>query len=173
MKILIAIDGSCFSDPALDLVKDFVGPDPYIEFKVLTAYEAPDQMAVAPFAPIPVYSQEFYEGLRIRAEEIATSAELELTKRFPRAHVSTCVVMDEPGSAIVSKSLTWQPDLIIVGSHGHGAIGRVLLGSVSDYVVHHAPCSVVVARIPKHSKEKEQAYSYSSEPSKFKELGLS
>ena len=39
------------------------------------------------------------------------------------------------------------PDLIVVGSHGRGFWGR-LLGSVSDGVVHHAPCSVLVVRKP-------------------------
>lgn len=37
-------------------------------------------------------------------------------------------------------------DLIIIGSHGYGRVERLLLGSVSDYVVHHAPCPVLVIR---------------------------
>ncbi|TVP69364.1 MAG: universal stress protein [Leptolyngbya sp. LCM1.Bin17] len=37
-------------------------------------------------------------------------------------------------------------DLIVVGSHGYGVVERVLLGSVSDYVVHHARCPVLVVR---------------------------
>lgn len=37
-------------------------------------------------------------------------------------------------------------DLIVVGSHGYGVVDRVLMGSVSDYVVHHAHCAVLVVR---------------------------
>ena len=37
-------------------------------------------------------------------------------------------------------------DLLVVGSHGHGAMERLLLGSVSTFVVHHAPCPVTVIR---------------------------
>lgn len=37
-------------------------------------------------------------------------------------------------------------DLIILGSRGLRAVGRFLVGSVSDRVVHHAPCSVLVAK---------------------------
>uniref|UniRef100_A0ACD5Z264 Uncharacterized protein n=1 Tax=Avena sativa TaxID=4498 RepID=A0ACD5Z264_AVESA len=40
-------------------------------------------------------------------------------------------------------------DLLIVGSHGYGAIKRAFLGSVSDYCAHHAHCSVVIVKQPK------------------------
>lgn len=39
-----------------------------------------------------------------------------------------------------------QCNLIVVGSHGYGVFDRVLMGSVSDYVVHHAHCAVLVVR---------------------------
>jgi len=37
-------------------------------------------------------------------------------------------------------------DLIVIGSHGHTPIGRFLMGSVSDRIVHHASCSVTVVK---------------------------
>jgi nucleotide-binding universal stress UspA family protein len=37
-------------------------------------------------------------------------------------------------------------DLVVMGSHGLSAVGRFLIGSVSDRVVHHCPCSVTIAR---------------------------
>ncbi|MCB1025610.1 MAG: universal stress protein [Acidobacteria bacterium] len=49
---------------------------------------------------------------------------------------------------IVEKAKRWNADLIIVGSHGRGFWGRVMLGSISDSLVHHAPCSVLVVRKP-------------------------
>ena len=40
----------------------------------------------------------------------------------------------------------WSADLIVVGSHGRGGLGRVVLGSVSESVVRHAPCPVLIVR---------------------------
>jgi nucleotide-binding universal stress UspA family protein len=52
----------------------------------------------------------------------------------------------EPGPSIVEAAASEQVDMIIVGSHGRGAMGRLLIGSVSDYVVRNAPCPVLVVR---------------------------
>lgn len=49
-----------------------------------------------------------------------------------------------PGRAICTLAKTWEADLIMVGSHGRKGIGELFLGSVSNYVMHHAPCSVLV-----------------------------
>ncbi|MHB1714935.1 MAG: universal stress protein [Acidithiobacillus ferrooxidans] len=37
-------------------------------------------------------------------------------------------------------------DMLVVGSHGHGAIGRLLLGSVANDIVHYARCPVLVVK---------------------------
>ncbi|EPS66020.1 hypothetical protein M569_08758, partial [Genlisea aurea] len=38
--------------------------------------------------------------------------------------------------------------ILVVGSHGYGAIRRAVLGSVSDYLAHHAHCSVLIVKTP-------------------------
>jgi nucleotide-binding universal stress UspA family protein len=50
------------------------------------------------------------------------------------------------GEAIVEVARNEQVDLVVVGSHGRGAVGRFLVGSVSEHVVRHAPCPVLVVR---------------------------
>ncbi|MEL6470074.1 MAG: universal stress protein [Cyanobacteria bacterium J06623_4] len=54
-----------------------------------------------------------------------------------------------PGSVICKLAKAWDADLVIVGSHGRKGFSEMLLGSVSNYVVHHAPCSVMVIHGPK------------------------
>jgi nucleotide-binding universal stress UspA family protein len=50
----------------------------------------------------------------------------------------------EPGHLICEVAKDWGAELVVVGRRGRTGLAEVLLGSVSNYVVHHAPCSVLV-----------------------------
>ena len=52
----------------------------------------------------------------------------------------------DAGPGIVAAAESERADLIVVGTHGRGSVGRFLLGSVSDHVVHRADCAVLVVR---------------------------
>jgi nucleotide-binding universal stress UspA family protein len=52
----------------------------------------------------------------------------------------------EPGQSIVSAAEAESADLVVVGTRALDRAGRFLLGSVSDYVVNHSPCPVLIAR---------------------------
>ena len=52
----------------------------------------------------------------------------------------------EPGSQICSLATSWGADLIMVGRRGRQGLTEMILGSVSNYVIHHAPCSVWVVQ---------------------------
>jgi nucleotide-binding universal stress UspA family protein len=70
---------------------------------------------------------------------VAKGRELDVTVSF--------LIWDGPaGEAIVEVARNEQVDLVVVGSHGRGAVGRFLVGSVSEHVVRHAPCPVLVVR---------------------------
>ncbi len=47
---------------------------------------------------------------------------------------------------IVNRAKEWDADLIVIGRRGHKNISEILLGSVSNYVIHHAPCTVLVVQ---------------------------
>ncbi len=148
MKILIATDGSQFGSRAVAKAGEIIAAQPRADVMIVTAYEVPAPVMSAPFVPMPVYSQEIVDELRRKAEQIAENARKGVELGFPNAKVISKVVMDEPGAAIVSAAKDWNADVIVVGSHGHGFLGRMVLGSVSDFVVHNAPCSVMVVRTP-------------------------
>lgn len=52
----------------------------------------------------------------------------------------------KPGSVVINVAQEEKADIIVMGTRGMGKIRRTILGSVSDYVVHHATCPVVVCR---------------------------
>ena len=60
--------------------------------------------------------------------------------------ITTSVVSGLPKNVILEKAEEWDADLIVVGSQGQGALSRLLLGSVSQYLATHARCSVMIAR---------------------------
>ena len=60
--------------------------------------------------------------------------------------ILTHLAADIPGRLIVQLAADIEADLVVVGSHDKGGIARLLLGSVSQYVVNNASCAVLVAR---------------------------
>lgn len=56
------------------------------------------------------------------------------------------VFHSRPGEAIVEVAGDEKIDFIVIGTRGLGTIRRTILGSVSDYVIHHAHCPVIVCR---------------------------
>lgn len=51
-----------------------------------------------------------------------------------------------PGFLICELARTWNADLIVVGRRGHTGLAEIFLGSVSNYVLHHAGCSILVVQ---------------------------
>ncbi len=83
---------------------------------------------------------------QIRDLREAAAQELVTRGRELGADVTFLVWEGDPAESIVEASIAEGADLIVVGSHGRGAVGRVLIGSVSDHVVRNAPCPVMVVR---------------------------
>jgi nucleotide-binding universal stress UspA family protein len=61
------------------------------------------------------------------------------------------LVKGTAAALILEKAESLKAEIIILGSHGHGLLRKALLGSVSEAVIRHAPCSVLV--VPNESKE--------------------
>lgn len=148
MKILVATDGSEYSDLAVDEVARRLW-EPGTQVEVLSvAYAVPlaaDPMVAGAVAVGGAYFDSL-EQARHRAGEIVASAAARLRSRAAQLDVTTRVLEGTPHLTIVDEAAQWGADLVFVGSHGYGFLSRLLLGSVSHAVALHAPCSVEVVR---------------------------
>ncbi|CAL5084798.1 unnamed protein product [Urochloa decumbens] len=64
-------------------------------------------------------------------------------------HALIEVVEGEPRFVLCNAAEKHHADLLVVGSHGYGAVKRAFLGSVSDYCAHHTHCNVMIVKRPK------------------------
>ncbi len=129
--VLVGTDCSPASELALAIAFDeasFRGVE-------LTALYAWSDIAVYQFTGVEWES----EAERNLAESLAGWQE-----RYPDVTVHRVVTLDHPGRALVKESEYAQ--LVVVGSHGRGGVAGMLLGSVSNAVVHAVHTPVIVAR---------------------------
>lgn len=153
MKILLAADGTVQSEAAVKTIAAFKLADGD-EIKIISIID----MTIPPVVNM---QSEFIPATTVEIEQIAienAAKVLDLTRQKVREividddiRVSTETLFGSPDRRIVETAEAMNADLIIVGSHGYNRWERLLLGSVSDSVVHHAPCSVLVVRSPKSS----------------------
>jgi len=144
MKVLVATDGSLSSEAAVDAVASHAWPEGS-EVTVLTVIHTAVPFILDPAYVIAFVHIDHLERARKRAPEIVEAAAARL--RRPGLTVTTQVVEGAPKHLIVEEAERLGADLVVLGSHGHGPVGRFLLGSVAQAVVTHAPCSVQVVRI--------------------------
>lgn len=149
MKILIATDGSDYSRAAVAACCRMVVHPENAEIVVVSAYENAYPIAAEPFALSAEYYKAIDEAAHGQAEAFVADAAWQIEKYFggKALNLTTKILQGSPVQQIVETAREANVDLIVVGSHGRGFWGR-LLGSVSDGVVHHAPCSVLVVRDP-------------------------
>jgi nucleotide-binding universal stress UspA family protein len=129
---VVAVDCSEHSGQALRWAVDHAGG---AQIEVVTAWSLFEQLHGDEFDPM-------FDEERARARVAAFLAST-LGEGRPDDLVLT-LVNDLPAQAILDRAR--HADLVVVGSRGHGGFKGLLVGSVSDKVVHHADCPVVVVR---------------------------
>jgi nucleotide-binding universal stress UspA family protein len=157
MKILIGYDGSECADAALDDLTH-AGLPAEAEVFILSVAEVwlppppPSSYEVleqARKANSPSELQHNYaKGCRAAKEALALAdrARDRVVNIFPDWKVTADSSCGSPAWELVAKADEWKPDLIVVGSHGRTALGRFVLGSVSQRVLTEARSSVRVSR---------------------------
>lgn len=144
MKILLAIDHSQCSEAAARMVVQQMRADG-AEVRVLHVLE-PIWLAVDyELGEVRQIEAAREEGLKRGNELVEHIKSLVAKAGFT---VSTAVEEGDPRFAIVDYAAQWKPDLLVVGSHGPKGLGRLLIGSVAEYVARHVHCSVLIVRLP-------------------------
>jgi len=146
MRILLAIDGSEFSNAAVEEVANKPWPLGS-EVKIISVAEPPALPVVETWVP----PYDYYEKLESAAVAQAREAVDKAAARLRKSHdeklkVSTQVTIGHPKLVITDEAEAWAADLIIVGSHGYRGLTRLWLGSVSQAVASQAKCSVEIVR---------------------------
>lgn len=139
LRVLVATDGSADASAAVAWVAA-LPLAASVELRALSVVMLP----LGPLDVPPV--REYHQSLRDEARRAAEAAREALRPRWPRAEA--LVVEGDPREAIVRAAADWRADLLVVGARGLGALARLVLGSVSEHVVHHAPCPVLIVRKP-------------------------
>jgi nucleotide-binding universal stress UspA family protein len=148
MRVLLGVDGSTPSTVAQHLVESMAWPDGST-IRVVSVVVPPAGVLVGPGGDVyvgPDTLAEVEENRVAHAHSVVEAAERGLRERG--FAVETAVLLGAAARELVDDAGAWAADLVVVGSHGHGALAGLLLGSVSAEVVDHAPCPVLIARRP-------------------------
>jgi nucleotide-binding universal stress UspA family protein len=95
-------------------------------------------------AALPGVHEEMERQARERLDQIFDPDER------ARLQVQTVLRVGSPFVEVVRYARDEKMDLIVMGTHGRGAIAHMLLGSVAERVVRKAPCPVLTVRQPEH-----------------------
>jgi nucleotide-binding universal stress UspA family protein len=143
-RILVAIESSEFSTTVIEaLRRQFRSAEPEISLLHV----------IDPLVFLPLYegaARDFARIDALRAENLKKAQAFmdEAAKALAGSgyRVTSAIEEGEPRTTIVDYAERVKADLVIVGSHGRRGLPRLLLGSVSEYVARHAPCSVEIVR---------------------------
>jgi nucleotide-binding universal stress UspA family protein len=147
MKIILATDGTAFGDAALEELCRLNLRDGD-EVRVVSVIDLAMPAAIDVYGGYLPDTSELEQAAKENAEKYVSSSAAKLKECFSQkgVKVSSDIFFGTPESRIIELAEEWGSDLIVVGSHGYKRWERILLGSVSNSIVQHAPCSVLVVR---------------------------
>lgn len=160
-KILVAVDRSPLSKSvfysAVSLAKT-TGANLML-LHVLSPKESgyPVTSAHTYYPLVKDINYELYHQQFVEYEQWGLKFLQNLTEEATKAGIATEFTQLEgnPGRMICELASNWSADLIIVGSRRLQGLKEMFLGSVSNYVTHHAPCSVLIVRQPIDTKSEQ------------------
>ncbi|KAF3323507.1 universal stress protein A-like protein [Carex littledalei] len=154
-KVVVAVDDSDISYYALSWAIDFIVANRRDDCELVVLHaQHPIETFMYPVAAHAVYAPTL-------ATDAVRKANEENSKRIMSKAVNICkskqvnaltaIAEGDPKDAICEAAEKLHANLLVVGSRGLGMIKRAFLGSVSDYLTHHARCPVLIVKPPKAS----------------------
>jgi nucleotide-binding universal stress UspA family protein len=140
MKILVPVDGSKFSKAAVDFIASrttLIGGSPEVELMNVQLPIPVRAARVVGKDVVKSYYQEESERALKPSLAVLKKAGLEATSTYAVGH---------PGEEIAAVADRDKADLIVMGSHGHGALAGLVLGSVTNAVLAHTKKPILVVR---------------------------
>lgn len=142
-RVLLAIDGSPYSDVAVDSLGSIpLAADAIVQVITVETPVNPSWRKDA----LPTEFDRLMNQFRAESLERLRTASTRLQELAPQVQIIPKLLEGCPKDVIVEEARRWGADLIVVGSHGYGPIRRFFLGSISLFIAHNAPCSVLIAR---------------------------
>jgi nucleotide-binding universal stress UspA family protein len=141
--IVVGVDGSDYSRHALSwAMREAALRD--VPLEVVTVHPPPARPATRIYWGIPAYPDNSFDPEHARAatQQFVGEVADELGETVPK--VTVTVAVGDAAEELVNASSG--ADMLVVGSRGGGGFARLLMGSVSSQVTHHATCPVVVIR---------------------------
>jgi nucleotide-binding universal stress UspA family protein/mono/diheme cytochrome c family protein len=147
-RILVPLDFSANSARALDYARGLA-----VKFNaalhLVHVCEVPGMMS----GSMDAYAIAYTDWSQRLGEEAEKLLNLE-SKRITDVTVTTEVLFGNAAAAIVDAAAINESDLIVMGTHGHGAVMHVVMGNVAERVVRLAPCPVLTVREPRARERK-------------------
>lgn len=147
MKVLLATDGTKYAEAAAAALTN-LNLKEGDEVKVISVVDVGVPLAIDVYGGYLPDTTELEKAARENAEKVVegTTKKVHDLLAGKNVDVTSDLLYGTPESLICETAEEFQADLIVLGSHGYRAWERLLLGSVSNSVVHHAHCSVMIVR---------------------------
>ena len=140
-NIVVPTDGSVNSKRALEHAVLLATS---MQASITLVYVANIVSVISNFDQIPNASGYVTEQVALDMEEGVLE---EFSKEIPQdVEVKSVFEVGSPGPAVLSVAKKYEADLIVMGSRGLGPLKGLFMGSVSSYVVTHAPCPVLIVK---------------------------
>jgi len=146
-NILVATDFGPASDTALRYGRALAGQfDARLHVLHVTENILLTVSAAYGYASVPLSVQQDLEATALKqTQKLLTDEEREAGRA-----IATTVTDSSPAAAIVDYAKRHDIDLVLLGTHGRGALSHLFMGSVAERVVRMAPCPVLTVRDPEH-----------------------